>query len=141
MNEPVDARVLAYRIGKLRKAPREWIICVAVFTAMNGLLLALNQIVSIPAGLVSAYAFPGSPAHWVAALSFAALGYFAKFHRSLLVAAGGIYLLDTVFAVYLQSWVAVLMHAAVFVLVAINLNGLRLLKRQLARGDGSVSDV
>lgn len=140
MNEPQDAKVLAYRVGKLRKAPREWVICVAVFTAMNGLLLALHQVVSIPAGLVGAYAFPGLLAHWVAALLFAALGYFAKFHRSLLVAAGAIYLLDTLFSVYLQSWVAVLMHATVFVLVAINLNGLRRLKRQLASAGGSVSD-
>ena len=130
VNAPQDATVLAYRIGRLRKAPREWIICVAVFTAMNGLLLVLHEIVSVPAGLVSAYAFPGSLAHWVAALSFATLGYFAKFHRSLLVAAGVIYLLDTVFAVSIRSWVAVLMHATVFVLVAINLTMLRLLKRQ-----------
>ena len=108
---------------------------------MNGLLLVLHEIVSIPAGLVSAYAFPGSLAHWVAALSFATLGYFAKFHRSLLVAAGVIYLLDTVFAVPIRSWVAVLMHATVFALVAINLNMLRLLKRQLPMGDGSVSDA
>lgn len=141
MNEPQDANVLAYRVGKLRKAPREWIICVAVFTAMNGLLLALHQIVSIPAGLVGAYAFPGLLAHWVAALSFALLGYLVKFHRSWLVAAGAIYLLDTVFAVYLQSWVAVLMHVTVFVLVAINLNALRLLKRQLSMTAGSASDA
>jgi hypothetical protein len=136
---PQDPNVLAYQVSRLRKAPRNWINWIAVFTAINGLLLALAQDFLIPAGLCIPFAFRSPSAHWVAALPFAALAYFSKYRRSLLVVGGVAYLLDTVFAAYLDLWLFVIMHTVVFAFAAIALNGLRLLARQQVKSNASDS--
>src|SRR5262245_22397219 len=108
--------VLAFRLERLLKAPRNWCSWVAVFTAMNGVFLLTKSEVLIPAALIFAYA-AGPWLHFVAATVLATLGYLGQSMRGLYVVALVIYVLDAVFCAFGALWFGVVVHAIVLAFV------------------------
>jgi len=129
-----DPNVLAYRIERLRKGPRNWIFWVALFTALNGVFLALGQDVMILAGLVVPFAWAGWSAHLFAALLLSGLAYFARKVNALALVGVSIYVLDTVFAVIAKLWSGVIMHVVILLFMALTLNAARVLAKQQSPG-------
>ena len=58
VDQSQNPAVLAYRLERLRRAPRSWLYCVAVFTAVNGIMLSLSRDWMILAGLVAPCSAP-----------------------------------------------------------------------------------
>jgi hypothetical protein len=132
MRPSQDPNVLAYRLERLRRAPRNWTFWIAAFTVLNGVFLAIKEDFMILAGLVIPFGFDGFWPHFIAAAMLAVAGYVGTRVTGLLWAAGAVYLVDTAFAAYAGIWSGVAMHVVVLVLVSIALNGLRVLGRQQA---------
>ena len=129
-----DPAVIAYRIERLRKAPRNWIFIIALCTALNGLWLSLNQDLMVLAGLVAPFLTPDHTAHFIAAAILAAIAYFANGLGPLTKIGVLIYFLDTALAAYLQLWWGVTMHMVVLFFMAIAFSGVRLLEKQQRQG-------
>ena len=117
----------------MRRAPRNWTYWVAVFTAINGVFLALQQDFLVLAGLVVPFVISTtSTPHFIAAAVFAALAYGSSRSRAALVPALAIYVLDAGLAAYAGLWAGVVMHLLVLAFVGIALTGARQLGKQLA---------
>jgi uncharacterized membrane protein YhhN len=129
-----DPAVVAYRIERLRKGPRNWLFGVALCTALNGLWLSLGQDLVVLAGLVLPFLTPDHTAHFIAAAILAAVAYFAKGLGPLTMIGVLIYVLDTVLAAYLQLWLGVIMHVVVLLFMAMTVYGARLLEKQQRQG-------
>ena len=126
-----DPNVMAFRIERMRRAPRNWTCWIALFTALNGVFLALQQDFLILAGLVVPFVISGTAVpHFIAAAVFAALAYASSRSRAALVAAAVIYVLDAALATYAGLWAGVVMHLVVFGFVGMALAGARQLEKQ-----------
>jgi len=121
-------------------APRRWTYWVALFTAVNGLLLLLQQDLTFLAGLVAPFAFNGPAPHFVAALVLASIAYLSSRVRPILFVGLILYIVDSLFAAYLKLWSGVIMHFIVLVLVGISIAASRRLKAQLAT-EANASDA
>ena len=127
-----DPNVIAFRIERMRRAPRNWTYWIALFTALNGVFLALQQDFLILAGLVVPFVISATAVpHFIAAAVFAALAYVSLRSRASLVPAAAIYALDAALAAYAGLWAGVVMHLVVFAFVGMALAGARQLEKQL----------
>ena len=123
--------MIAFRIERMRRAPRNWTHWIALFTALNGVFLALQQDFLILAGLVVPFVVSESAApHFIAAAVFAALAYASSRSRGALIPAAAIYVLDAALAAYAGLWAGVVMHLVVFAFVGMALAGARQLEKQ-----------
>jgi hypothetical protein len=125
-----DPAVIAFRLQRMRNAPRNWCWWVAAFTAVNGVVGLTQSDVLILAGLVIPFAVQGTWAHFAGAAVLGVVGYLGQQHRSLFVVALIAYILDAALAALLGFWSGVVMHIVVLALVGIALNGARLLVKQ-----------
>jgi hypothetical protein len=139
MNTSQSPEVLAFRIERLRKGPRNWTYWIAAFTALNGVFLLLTQDFVILAGLVFPFAAPGTWSHFLAAAVLVGIGHFGHKIRPLLLVGLSVYLLDTIFAGYLQLWSGVVMHVVVLILIALALSvATALAKRQASNAQPAI---
>jgi hypothetical protein len=123
--------VTAFRVERMRRAPRNWTYWVAFFTLLNGVFLAAGQDVLILAGLVFPFLLGSAWPHFLLAVFFAALAYFSAHSRGLLVAGLVIYVTDALLAAYLDLWAGLVMHIVVLAFVGMALAGARQLSKQL----------
>ncbi|UUC49762.1 hypothetical protein NOX82_28465 [Pseudomonas citronellolis] len=128
MTETHDPKVLAFRMQRLRKAPRNWTYWVAGFTAANGIFLIMHHDVVILAGLILPFAIPGAALHLVAAAILAAIAYASKTIPRILIVPLAVYIADTLFAFYVQSWAGLAMHLVVFAFIGFSFRGVRAIK-------------
>ncbi len=136
MTETQDPKVLAFRMQRLRKAPRNWTYWVAGFTAANGLFLAMQHDFMILAGLAFPFAIPGATPHVIAAASVAAIAYFSSRAPKLLILSLVVYVVDTLFTAYVQLWSGLAMHLVVFAFLGFSFLGIRALKALQAQQNG-----
>lgn len=122
--------VIAYRVQRMRNAPRNWVYFIAACTVINGLLIGGKGDVSFPIAMAFPFLFPGDVAHYIAAAVLIGVGQFEAKEGVGPQLALAAYFLDTLWAAYAEQWLAVGLHVAVFAFVAIALNGARLLERQ-----------
>jgi hypothetical protein len=130
MNLSQSPDVVAFRLQRMRKAPRNWCYWVAAFTAVNGLLVLTQPDVLFLAGFVFPYIIEGAWLHFASAVALAAVGHFGQANRILYAMALVIYVLDATFAGYVQMWSGVVMHVVVLAFVALAFKGARLLEKQ-----------
>jgi len=129
---------MEFQAKRASGAPRRWTYWVAVFTAVNGLLLLAQQDLTFLAGLVVPFAFNGALPHFVGAAILAVIAYLSTKYRGILLIGLLLYVADTLFSAYLRLWSGVIMHAIVLALVAISIGIGRKLETQLAsKADGS----
>ena len=131
MTSPQTPDVVAFRIQRLRNAPRNWCYWVAAFTAVNGLFSVAQSNIVIPAGLIFPYAVRGIWLHFVAAIVLVTVGYFGRSRQALFGIALVLYVIDAALAAYLRLWIGVSMHIVVLAFVGMALNGVRVLQKQL----------
>lgn len=128
MNESHDPKVIAFRMQRLRKAPRNWTYWIAGFTAANGILLAMHYDVMVLAGFVSPFGIPGTAPHLIVAAILGAIAYASNKFPKILVVPLAAYIADTLFTLYAQSWPGLAMHLVVFAFLGIAFLGMRALK-------------
>ncbi|WP_423359465.1 hypothetical protein [Pseudomonas citronellolis] len=128
MTEMHDPKVLAFRMQRLRKTPRNWTYWIAGFTAANGIFLIMHHDVVILAGLILPFAIPGAALHLVAAAILAAIAYASRVIPRILIVPLIAYIADTLFAFYVKSWSGLAMHLAVFAFIGFSFLGVRALK-------------
>ncbi|MEH6416072.1 hypothetical protein [Pseudomonas sp. CGJS7] len=141
MSAATSPEVIAFRIDRLRRAPMGWTIWVALFTAINGFCAATNSDFMIPAGLTLPFSIAGGLSHFIAAGLFVVLAVGSKKVRPLLYVSALIYLLDTVFSVYVQIWMSVVMHLVVIGFVLFALGAARGLADQQAKSAAKSSQL
>ena len=123
--------VAAFRVERMRRAPRNWTYWVAFFTLLNGVFLALGQDILILAGLVFPFLLGSAWPHFLAAVFVAAMAYFSARLSGLLAAGLVIYIGDALLAAYLDLWPGLVMHIVVLAFVGMALAGARQLSKQL----------
>ncbi|MDF3931349.1 hypothetical protein [Pseudomonas citronellolis] len=128
MTDVNDPKVLAFRMQRLRKAPRNWAYWVAGFTAANGVFLSLHHDVMVLAGFVSPFAIPGAAPHFVVALILGVIAYASNSFPKILIVPLVAYVVDTLFALYVRSWPGLAMHLVVFAFLGFSFIGMRALK-------------
>ncbi len=133
MSDATSPEVMAFRIERIKRAPRNWTYWIALFTATNGICFATNSDFMIPAGLTLPFSIYSPLPHFLAAALFAALAFGSKKFQPLLYLGAAIYLLDTAFSVYLQIWMSVVMHCVVIAFVVFALGAAKGLAAQQAK--------
>lgn len=113
--------VMSFRIERMRRAPRNWIYWIALFTLLNGIFLLIGQDFLVLAGLVVPFLLQAAWPHFAAAIVFAAFAYFSSQSRALLPVGFVIYVGDALLAAYIGLWAGVIMHFVVLALVGIPL--------------------
>ena len=136
MSSNQEKTATEYQAERMSGAPRRWTYWIAVFTAINGVLLLANQDLTFLVGLVSPFALGGAAPHFVAAAAFALIAYLSSKSRYVLIGALLLYVADAVFSAVLSLWSGVIMHAVVLVLVAIAIASGRKLNAKIASGPG-----
>lgn len=131
--------VRAYRVERMRRAPRNWTYWVAFFTLLNGVFLGIGQDILILAGLVAPFLVGGAWPHFVAALVLAALAFHAVKLRWLLIIGLLVYVADAILAIYLGLWAGMVMHILVLVFVGFALLTARSLSRQVPATQGDAT--
>lgn len=133
MAEANDPKVLEFRMQRLRKAPRSWTYWVAGFTAVNGMFVAVQQDITILAGLAFPFILPGAVAHLIAAAAFALVAYLSNTRPQLLIAPLVIYVADALFTAYAGIWSGLVMHVFVLAFVGFSFLGIRALRNLQAQ--------
>ena len=136
--EPAKS-VTEYQANRMAGAPRRWTYWVALFTAVNGILLLAGQDLTFLAGLVAPFVFDGSAPHFIAAAVFAALAYASSRARWILIVPLVLYIADTALSAYFALWAGVVMHAIVLGLVAISMAAGHRLNAQLSSRNENVA--
>jgi hypothetical protein len=131
-----SASVKEYQSIRMLGAPRRWTFWIALFTAINGVLILMAQDLTFLAGFVIPFALPGAIPHFVVAAITAGFAFAASSNRWILILPLSLYAVDTIVAAYFQFWVGVVMHVLVLVLAGIAFMTGRKLSRDLASTKG-----
>jgi hypothetical protein len=111
--------VLAFRLDRLRRAPRNWATWIGAFTLVNGLLVLMQSDMMFLGGAVAPYLIGGWLPHFGAGLTLLLLA------RAVPGSMWGpyvvllLYALDGVLCGVLGLWSGVFMHLLIFVFVGL----------------------
>ena len=139
MENGQSPEVLAFRIERMKKAPRNWCYWIGIFTTINGILLISKSDVLFLAGLVIPYQFPSPLPHFIAAVIYGLVGYLWKYWPLCAKIALGVYFVDLLLCAVLGFWAGVAMHAAIFFFIFMAHVGSIAINKQLEgspRGEG-----
>lgn len=132
-----DPTVLAYRLERLRNAPKRWLYWIAAITVANGVLVFFDRDFLLLAGFVAPYSLAGAEPHVLTALVVIALAHYAG-SRGVQVAYA-MYAADLLWAGYLEAWEGVVMHVVIFALLGIVLFSKEAVALQLRAAELGVS--
>lgn len=115
MSSPDNSpEVLAFRLDRMRRAPRNWATWIGAFTLINGLLMITQTDMVFLAGLVAPFMLGSGLAHLGAGATLLLMA------RAVPGSLWGpyvvlmLYAVDTVLSGVLGLWTGVLMHVVVF---------------------------
>lgn len=123
--------VLAFRLERVRRAPRNWALLVSAFTLINGGLVLFGADVVFLAGLVAPFLIGGWITHFAAGATLLLIARVSSDSMRGAYAVLGLYALDAVLAGVLGLWSGVAMHAFVFLMLGLARIAVASLGRQL----------
>jgi hypothetical protein len=119
-----DPAVLKYRLERIEKAPRMWLLWIMAFTFANGVFIELGHKTTVLAGLVAPFLLHGSLPHFVGGAVIGGLARFSEFTPWLLYLAIGAYAIDAGLSTFMGLWAGLTMHIVVLVLIGVSLLGI-----------------
>jgi hypothetical protein len=133
MPQPHDALFLLHRYQRMKNSPNNWLLWIALFSAMNGFFMQSSQKIVLSAALVMPEMLAGALPHFVAAALLAGLALAGRSKWPVLTYIGlGIYAVDTLYVIIHGMQSALLMHGIVLGFVGFTIWRTRILARQLA---------
>lgn len=123
--------VLAFRLERVRRAPRNWALLVSAFTVINGGLVLFGADVLFLAGLVAPFLVGGWITHFAAGVTLLLIARVSSESMRGAYVVLALYALDAVLAGVLGLWSGVAMHAFVFLMLGLARIAVVSLERQL----------